>query len=352
MPAAADASQIPAAEPRISGTSPTHQVSDLSANSSHPVAPGFSNATKVHVDRAAISAANLNASKTPQIPRIIHHVYKYDVSSGPWPNMIWQVSYNAWMEFYPKPWFEHIFWDDDHAASFFKKNCPEHYSVYDRACQAKNCTMCMGEVCTEIVRSDLSRYCILKQMGGIYADLDYEPRTNFYADLDPTKVNLVQSPYQSETFQNSLMASVAHHPYWNKVLAMAAQNHEAYDDVLSISGPRLLESVGDTFNPNIIHPLPCNEFQRSTHSGEAKFAAKKHCRNLAPSMVNDRSLKGIHWGTVVWMQGSIESLTLFKFFHSSRLWTAPDISSLAIPVSLGSSTDSRKLQYVLDTTIR
>jgi hypothetical protein len=285
-----------------------------------------------------------------KIPRLIHHVYKYDISAGPWPSMIWEIAYNAWLEFYPAPWFKHIFWDDANVTRFFKEKCADHYSLYANACDRGTCTMCVGAQCSEIVRSDLSRYCILKNMGGIYADLDYEPRTNFYDDLDPTKVNLVQSPYSSETFQNSLMASVPHHPYWDKVLSMAVKNDKQYTDVLTISGPRLLESVEDTLDPKVIHPLPCNEFQRATHSGELKAAARKHCRKLVPAAVNDRTLKGIHWGTISWQHGSIESLYLFEYFHSKKLWTDPSVDSLKIPLALQSASDSQKLQYLLDTT--
>lgn len=302
---------------------------------------------------AGVPPAKKIEGKVPvsHIPRIIHHVYAYDLSNGPWPNMIWEVSYSAWKQFYPEPWFKHIFWSDLKATDFFRRYCPQQYETYSSACKKKKCTMCSGSECTEIIRADLSRYCILKHIGGIYADLDYEPRINFYTELDPTKVNLVQSPYGSETFQNSLMASVAHHPYWDKVLAKANVNSLKYSDVLSISGPRLLESLRDTFDPMIIHPLPCNEFQRVTHKGELKAAKQKHCMQLQMNAVNDRTLKGIHWGTISWQHGSQDAMRLFQYFHSNKLWTDPKINKIALPASLRSSPDDSKLQYLLDSTV-
>jgi len=210
-----------------------------------------------------------------EIPRIIHHIYKTDISDGPWPNVVWNTSYAAWLRFYPPPWYEHMWWDDSKASALFLQSCPQQYVVYKNS--------------LEIVRADLVRYCILKTIGGIYADLDYEPRSNFYNDLHSTKVNLVQSPYMSETFQNSLMASRAGHPYWEEVLRQAVVNGQIKDNVLDKSGPGLLESLNSTFDSNVIYPLPCNSFQRATHThdNEWKAAKAKHCMRLTKEALRD-----------------------------------------------------------------
>lgn len=246
----------------------------------------------------------LHPNDLPEIPRIIHHVYKKDISNGPWPNVVWKVSYKAWLRFYPSPWYKHVFWDDRAAMDFFAKHCPKQASVYQRA--------------KEIVRADLVRYCILKNVGGIYGDLDYEPRANFYNDLDPTKVNLVQSPYRSETFQNSLMASRPGHPYWEEVLQQAVVKGQHSKDVLYQGGPDLLEGLNSTFNLSIVNPLPCNAFQRAVHlrNQEVEAASQKHCMKLSVDAVNDIRLKGVHWGTVSWMNGNNEYRKLFSAFHS------------------------------------
>eukprot|EP00746_Dinoflagellata_sp_MGD_P001478 gnl/MRDRNA2_/MRDRNA2_102778_c0_seq1.p1 gnl/MRDRNA2_/MRDRNA2_102778_c0~~gnl/MRDRNA2_/MRDRNA2_102778_c0_seq1.p1 ORF type:complete len:380 (+),score=71.04 gnl/MRDRNA2_/MRDRNA2_102778_c0_seq1:115-1254(+) len=251
----------------------------------------------------------LHPNDAPEIPRIIHHVYKTDISKGAWPNTpegtVWKTSYGAWLRFFPSPWYKHMFWDDNASINFFLQHCPKQYSTYESA--------------QEIVRADLIRYCILKMVGGIYADLDYEPRANFYSDLDATKVNLIQSPYKSETFQNSLMASRAGHPYWEEVLHQAMIRGPVQNDVLSISGPCLLESLNMTFDIDVVNPLPCNSFQRATHllARENEAAAEKHCMRLSVDAVNDQRLKGIHWGTVSWMKGNSEYMRLYTAFHSS-----------------------------------
>lgn len=261
------------------------------------------------------------------IPRVVHHIYKYDLTHGGWPNKIWEFSFRSWQRYFPEPWFHHIFWPDVNASEFFRRYCPDHYLVYKNACHNVKCSDCKGAPCSEIVQSDLSRYCILSKLGGIYADLDYEPRVCFYGDFVPEMVNLVQSPYQSEEYQNSLMASQAGHPYWDKVLAKAAisggtsqgQKTAAGQskDILSVSGPKLLDSVKETHNQTVVHKLPCNEFQRATHfqNGELQAAKRKHCSVLSINDFKDKRLKGIHWGTLSWLKGSPDTLKLFQDFH-------------------------------------
>lgn len=223
---------------------------------------------------------------TERIPKIVHHIYKSDISRGPWPNAIWKQSFTAWKSLFPEPEYKHIFWSDDKVNAFFRKNCPRQFKAF--ASEKR-----------DIVRSDLSRYCIMWRLGGIYADLDYQPLQNFYSDLRPDKVNLVQSPYISETFQNSLMASPPHHMYWKKLMDLAQFTVRARS-VLLAAGPQLLETLPLTHNSTVVHTLPCNVFQRATHTDEREKQAslRKHCKLLQADSVKDKTLKGIHWGTV------------------------------------------------------
>lgn len=241
-----------------------------------------------------------------RIPKIVHHIYKLDLSHGPWPNKIWQASFNSWLHHFPEPEYEHLFWPDTNASEFFRLRCPDHYATY-RSAQR------------DIVRADLARYCILSSLGGIYADMDYEPRKNFYDRLVPGAVNLVQSPYSSETFQNSLMASNPGNDYWGRLLNLAVGRTRKKNDVLLVSGPQLLEGLSDTHDPKKVHMLPCNEFQRATHSYplEAQSARRKHCRLLQASDADDGTLMGIHWGTVSWLGGgNKDTMKLFSAFHA------------------------------------
>jgi len=234
------------------------------------------------------ASPRLDASREADtlIPKLVHHIYKYDISSGPWPNAIWQQSFTAWKTLFPEPEYIHKFWSDPEVLSFIEHRCPKYREAFTREKR-------------DIVRADFARYCIMWRLGGIYADLDYEPLHNFYADLQPGKVNLVQSPYVSETYQNSLMASPIDHIYWEKLMDLAQFTMHSRN-ILLAAGPQLLETLPLTHNSTVVHALSCNSFQRATHTDdrERQSSLKKHCKLLQPEDFTDLSLKGIHWGTV------------------------------------------------------
>jgi len=231
----------------------------------------------------------LNASRKADslIPKIVHHMYKYDISSGPWPNAIWQQSFTAWKTLFPEPEYAHKFWSDAEVLAFIEHRCPKYHEVFTNEKR-------------DIVRADFARYCIMWRLGGIYADLDYEPLRNFYADLRPGKVNLVQSPYMSETYQNSLMASPTNYSYWEKLMDLAQFTMNS-KNILLAAGPQLLETLPLTHDSSVVHALSCNSFQRATHTlddRERQASLRKNCKLLQPTDFTDLSLKGIHWGTV------------------------------------------------------
>lgn len=208
-----------------------------------------------------------------------------------------------------------MFWNDRKVESFVEQNCPKHFRAF------------VGEK-RDIVRSDFSRYCIMWSLGGIYADLDYEPFAQFYADLEPGRVNLVQSPYTSETYQNSLMASPPHHIYWAKLMDLAEYTMSS-KNVLLAAGPQLLDTLPMTHNASIVHSLSCNEFQRATHISDARERASsltKNCKLLRAEHAGDSTLKGIHWGTVSYVHRASKSNTpdegpegLMSLFRSFNL---------------------------------
>lgn len=281
-------------------------------------------------DKAHIRALQKEGEmSSPEIPKIVHHVYKTDISNGPWPNLIWKASFESWKKHFPEPEFQHIFWSDEKTNRFFEKNCTQFSNMYNNVPGNQSV----------IVRSDWSRYCILSKLGGIYADLDYEVRQPFYKTLKPGLVNLVGSPYTSETVQNSLMASPAGHWYWKFVLKVAAQTMQqtasfisaasahlhkkvrSIDSALKVSGPQLLSNIDATNDPRTVYILPCNSFQPAVHTlfGEELASRQKHCRVLKPADREDATIKGIHWGTVTWGSGSGETIRQFEDFHDVRL---------------------------------
>eukprot|EP00746_Dinoflagellata_sp_MGD_P164870 gnl/MRDRNA2_/MRDRNA2_93798_c0_seq1.p1 gnl/MRDRNA2_/MRDRNA2_93798_c0~~gnl/MRDRNA2_/MRDRNA2_93798_c0_seq1.p1 ORF type:complete len:436 (+),score=75.61 gnl/MRDRNA2_/MRDRNA2_93798_c0_seq1:174-1481(+) len=270
------------------------------------------------------SSYNVQHGKGQPIPKVVHHIYKTDLTKlkTSWPSEVWFESFMSWKRHFKEPEYTHIFWSDDRIDEFFKKNCSKHWDLYQKL------TM-------EIERSDISRYCLLWGMGGIYADLDYEPMTNFYHNLIPGRVNLVQSPYPFETVQNSLMASPVFHPFWDKLMSKAAERLRENatssqaaallerakgrhrDEVLYISGPRLLSDLIQTVDASWVNVLPCNQYQRATHTGDgiSRAANLKRCKALTKADYKDKSIRGIHWGTVSWDHGNAQSHMVFDAFH-------------------------------------
>ena len=130
------------------------------------------------------------------IPKTIHQTWKTNSIPERWKEFHW-----SWKKHFPKPEYTHILWTDEMNRKLIKEKFPYFLKTYDS--YPKN-----------IQRADAIRPFILYEYGGIYADLDYECLHNFYNDLNPTKVNIVESPYKNERLQNSLMASSPRHPDW------------------------------------------------------------------------------------------------------------------------------------------
>jgi hypothetical protein len=263
------------------------------------------------------SSETVNVNHVPQggVPRLIHQTFRKKLVVGFYPNPVWEKATDSWRRFFPEGdgpgQFHYQFWTDADLITFFKENCEREAGPLQ-----------LAHYRNRISISDIGRYCVLYKLGGIYADLDYEPRTNFYDLLDPEKVNLIESPYKHETVQNSLMASPAGMEYWLNVLRQARlQASEKTGDANDMSGPRLLEGMQATHDPALVHPLPCRQFQRATHS---EMDVTKGCGVL--DIKSAKEVLGIHWGTLSWRidgltgsgrDRSTETASLFRQLFST-----------------------------------
>jgi hypothetical protein len=223
------------------------------------------------------------------VPKIIHFMYKQDLSrpGTEWPNPVWKVAYAQWQKHFPEPEYMYRFWTDSAIDRLFKDSCSQHYSLFTTYTK-------------EIYKSDLSRYCILREIGGIYADLDYEPRANFYNDLKPGRVSLIQSPYDHEDFQNALMAAPQggkFNDYWNGLLDLAELKRQFNEGPVEATGPKLLDNYPPNDDNAVVNVLSCKHYQRKIHQDAG--AIKKGCGYLNGKEDADK-VKGIHWGTVSW----------------------------------------------------
>lgn len=225
---------------------------------------------------------SINQSRQ-EVPKIIHFMYKETLDeNSTWPNEVWKASFKAWKRYFPEPEYTYHFWNDTEIINFFTRSCGKHATL-------------MTDHTLKF--SDYARLCILQEYGGIYSDLDYEPRSNFYADLMPGQVNLIQSPYPWEGWQNSLMASPADtgsKMFWASCLDLAQNRSSMKGNPSEVSGPKLFDALPETYT-RLVHVLPCDDFQHAVPNGNATMSTRAGCEFLAG---NDfRQVKGVHWGT-------------------------------------------------------
>lgn len=203
------------------------------------------------------------------IPLIIHQTAPSDRSK--WP-AIWETCQDSVKRTFTG--FVYKLWDDEDLEGFIRLKYPwflQHYLAYP----------------SHIMRVDAARYFILDTYGGIYIDMDFEVHQNFYSQLYQDKVSIVESSYrETETYQNSLMASPPKHPFWNEVFReLMSPVYEYYKvSVLDATGPRMLDRVIERTKMPI-------------------FTLPAHQYNPRPSSLsyNDTgSLYSRHYYTAVW----------------------------------------------------
>eukprot|EP00746_Dinoflagellata_sp_MGD_P000316 gnl/MRDRNA2_/MRDRNA2_100561_c0_seq1.p1 gnl/MRDRNA2_/MRDRNA2_100561_c0~~gnl/MRDRNA2_/MRDRNA2_100561_c0_seq1.p1 ORF type:complete len:344 (-),score=48.19 gnl/MRDRNA2_/MRDRNA2_100561_c0_seq1:20-1051(-) len=282
-----------------------------------------------------------NCSAPPEgnaIPKVLHFMYKTKIESDKqWPNLVWKFAFTAWKTYFPIEDFQYMFWDEGTIVEQFKVHCGDYLELYQ-------------SFTSNISRSDLSRYCLLHEYGGIYADLDYEPRENFYSSFLPGRVNLLESPYDHEILQNSLMASPPGQEFWLDLLHHA-KSRKQIQDPTSATGPHILDAVAFQFESNKtkhvqeyalredVSMLPCSKFQRRTHryALPEEMILDKEKPGCSPlDLENFKTMKGIHWGTLSWRSGKYEGKVDLNQFQN--LWAAIHGTSLLMNAQTGSQS--------------
>ena len=175
------------------------------------------------------TGSKLDASWRPgPLPKIIHQQWKTkDIPAGPYTT--W---HNKHLELYPAPEWTHMIWTDENARELIKSDYAFFLKTYD--------SYEWG-----IQRADAVRYFVLHKYGGMYVDLDYESRVNFWDRLPQDRVGLVESPYQyNEKAQNSLMSSPKGDPFWNETFALLIERSSR--PVLHATGPCVCSSARAT----------------------------------------------------------------------------------------------------------
>lgn len=203
------------------------------------------------------------------IPLLIHQTAPSDRSR--WLP-IWETCQDTVKEHFDG--FVYKLWDDEDLEEFIRLKYPWFLQQY-------------LDYPSHIMRVDAARYFILDTYGGIYIDMDFEVCKPFYHQLHQDKVSLVESSYrETETYQNSLMASPPKHPFWNEVFReLLSPTYEYYkESVLDATGPRMLDRVLERTGMSV-HTLPAFQFNP---------------RPASTTYQNTDSLFTRHYYTAVW----------------------------------------------------
>ena len=207
---------------------------------------------------------HLNANK---IPKIIHQLAPKDKTK--WPNP-WFECHDSVMKSFPiKEGFTHMMWTDEKIDEFVRTNFSEFYKIFQ-------------SYPYKINRIDMVRYMILFKYGGIYIDMDFLIKDNFYAKLADGKINLVGSIFfYNEEHQNSLMASPPFEDFWLNLLEISSKALKDLDHedrykskgkgqyTLTMTGPRLLDALINASNKNKIEKIPYQKY--GIHKNTASY---------------------------------------------------------------------------------
>ena len=193
------------------------------------------------------------------VPKIIHQTAPSDKSK--WPKSWFDGHYSV-KKYFPEPEFKHIMWTDEMIYNFVSNFFPQYYDTFMSYPYMIN-------------RIDMFRYMILYVYGGIYIDMDYIIKINFYPFLKSGYIHLNKSIFfYNEIYQNSLMASPSKEEFWLNLLEIGFSSFE--DPIIrkkyinkkkavftiTMTGPRLLDTLVKNSNKNKIYNIPYYKWGR------------------------------------------------------------------------------------------
>lgn len=200
--------------------------------------------------------------------------------------LIWEVAFSSWQRWWPAhEGFEHVLWGDENLTECMREAFPEHLAGFIKLPGG-------------IERADVGRYCVMHRFGGMYADLDYEARINFYKELPRGLASLLEcrSKDLGVEVENSLMASPPGHPLWRRAMerTFSVPGSHRWDEARGGTGPRMLTALlaeAGGADAAGVHVLPCKDF----HRGVAADSGAAHCGSVADAGAARQ--RGIHWST-------------------------------------------------------
>lgn len=184
-------------------------------------------------------------------PKILWQTWKTDV---PVPEKL-QVFVRKWKQLHPD--YEYYLLNDEDLRSIVSETVPQYLQSYD------NFTF-------KIERVDFARYALLYKYGGVYADLDTDPKKCIDVWVEKNKIVLGCEPREhaenlygrDRVVCNALMISPAKDEFWMDLMNYIISHYEPKYKPVSNTGPiaitKFLEtSVGEKYISQIIITDPC-----------------------------------------------------------------------------------------------
>lgn len=160
------------------------------------------------------------------IEKIIHQTYKTEELPAQWKD-----TPRIWKEMHPN--WEYKFWTDKSMREFIAAHYSWFLETYDNYEYP-------------IERADAIRYFAVYHYGGIYADMDLQPRENVGRLLSGTDVAVFETPNMGLT--NMAFAAKKHSPFLRCVLAqLPIRHHQLHHKLVQLRGWWILSSTGPTF---------------------------------------------------------------------------------------------------------
>ena len=164
------------------------------------------------------------------IPKIIHNIWIQGYDNLPNENKVTHANIKNM-----NPEWEFMIWDDDMIKKMLKKYPP----IYNMYIKTNNYT----EINNNTLKSDIARYMIMKEYGGLYFDIDFNCAASFDElflnaenenkennETQKTKKNTIYiassnanlwsyiNPFQKAKYCSCFMAMDKNHPIWETVI--------------------------------------------------------------------------------------------------------------------------------------
>lgn len=220
---------------------------------------------------------------TDEVPKLIHQTAPTDRTK--W-HPLWSLCQPTWRQNFPD--YKYKLWSDEDIDEFMRARFPSFYPSF-------------AGFRYQIQRVDAFRYFLLFDVGGIYADMDYQCVRPFGGMLPAGKVSIAENMHWPERFQNALMASAPGHPFWLHVFECLLKNYTQQMDtsyfrsVLNTAGPGMLEAAWQSAPAEYLNPLPKHQFSYFDKHESALGVARDSLE-----AITDPTVYAAHYCTVKW----------------------------------------------------